>query len=189
MRSSAFVMLWAIPLIGCQGGRNGGNRRPGSEGEANREYSQVTVNLDRPSPNIDISSYVLITDAAEADRGAAEAIMRLKGEFPLAVQTKDAALFDRIFARDFTFRAADEFWQREEYIRNRVERPETVKSARYDNLVLQFFGEVAVLTYRNAVQVKHASGNEETLYMSWADVYVKEGGEWKIGAVHLIDKK
>jgi hypothetical protein len=40
----------------------------------------------------------------------AEAMMRLRAKLPLAVQTKDAALFDRILARGFTFRAEDEFW-------------------------------------------------------------------------------
>jgi ketosteroid isomerase-like protein len=132
---------------------------------------------------------VLITDDVEADRGEAEAIMRLRGKLPLAVQTKDAALFDRILARGFTFRAEDEFWNREQYIRKRVEEPETVGSARYENLVLQLFGEVAVSTYRNVIQLTDASGQAETLYMTWASVYVKEGGEWKVGAVHMIDKK
>ena len=156
---------------------------------AKRQYTQVTVSVDRPSPNVGISSYVLITDDLQSDRADAEAIMRVRTKLPLAVQTKDAALFDRILARGFTFRAADEFWNREQYIRNRVGEGERVGLARYENLVLQLFGEVAVSTYRNIVQLKDASGKAETLHMSWASVYVKEGGEWKIGAVHLIDKK
>ena len=105
------------------------------------------------------------------------------------MQTKDAALFDRILARGFTFRAADEFWNREQYIRTRVETPETVGAARYENVVLQLFGEMAVSTYRNVVQLKDESGRPNTLYMSWASVYVKEDGEWKVRAVHLVDKK
>lgn len=70
-----------------------------------------------------------------------------------------------------------------------VETPETVGSAQYENVVLQLFGEMAVSTYRNVVQLKDPSGRPETLYMSWASVYVKEGGEWRVGAVNLIDKK
>jgi Domain of unknown function (DUF4440) len=154
------------------------------------KYAQVTVNLDQRSPNVDIKSYVLITNNANADRGEADAIMRLRAKLPLAVQTKDASLFNSILARDFTFRAADEFWNREEYIRERVQEPETVLSARYENVVLQFFGRgTAVSTYRNAIQIKDVSGKESTLTMAWASVYVKEDGQWKIGSVHLIDKK
>ena len=95
--------------------------------------------------------------------------------------SKDAALFDRFLARGFTFRAEDEFWNREQYIRKRVEEPETVGSARYENLVLQFFGDIAVSTYRNVLQGTDAGGKTETLYMTWASVYVKEDGEWRWG--------
>ena len=191
MRDLASVLVWTTLLIGCRHGQDGGNSRSLAEDGWGRAgpHRQKTVTLERPSPNVDISSYVLITDSIEADRGDAEAIMRLRGKLPLAVQTKDADLFDRILARGFTFRAADEFWNREQYIRSRVEEPEKVGSARYENLVLQLFGEVAVSTYRNVVQLRDASGKAETLHMTWASVYVKEDGEWKVGAVHMIDKK
>jgi hypothetical protein len=173
------VSLLAISLIGCAEDRT----------ETNSRHRQVKISVDRPSPNVDITSYVLVTDDITRDRSNAEVIMRLKEDFPLAMQTKDRALFDRILSRNFTFGGSDEFWEREDYIRNRVERPETVESARYENLVLQFFGDVAVLTYRNAVRVRDAGDKAETFYMSWADVYVKEGSDWKIGAVHLIEQK
>jgi ketosteroid isomerase-like protein len=185
------LALSLILLISCQGCREHGTRRPptGDKSKADSQYTQATISLDRPSSNVDITSYVLITDDVEADRADAQAIMQVRGNLPLAVQTKDAALFDRILARGFTFRADDEFSNREQYIRTRVEEPEMVRSARYENLVLQLFGEVAVSTYRNVVELKDASGKPGTLFMTWASVYVKEEGEWKIGAVHLIDKK
>jgi ketosteroid isomerase-like protein len=191
MRLLVFVLLWAIVWTESQAGRYGDSQTKQAEikREAHKQYTQQTISLDRPSSKVDISSYVLITADLEADRGDAEAIIRLRAKLPQAVQTKDAALFDRILARGFTFRAADEFWNREQYIRARVEEPETVGPARYENLVLQLFGEVAVSTYRNIVQLTDASGKPETLYMTWASVYVKEDGEWKIGAVHMIDKK
>jgi hypothetical protein len=190
MRPLTFILLWAILSISCQGGHSGVNLNQRTEdSRTGRQHTQVTVNRDRTSPNVDITSYVLITDDFQSDRAEAEAIMRLRGKLPLAMQTKDAALFDSILTRDFTFRAADEFWNREEYIRNRTGEDETVGTARYENVVLQLFGDMALSTYRNAVAITDASGRTETLYMSWASVYVKEGGEWKVGAVHLIDKK
>jgi hypothetical protein len=54
---------------------------------------------------------------------------------------------------------------------------------------VQLFDRVAVSTYRNVVQVTDADGKAATLRMSWASVYLKEAGDWKIGAVHLIDKQ
>lgn len=83
------------------------------------------------------------------------------------MQTKDEVLFNRILAKDFTFRAEDEFYGREEYIRDRVGNNEVVASALYENLVLQFIaGNIALLTYRNMINIKDANGNPQTLYMS-----------------------
>lgn len=191
MKRPMVLLFFAIALVGCERTQNSNNQKPsiGPATPGNRQYTQETVKLDRPSPNVDLTSYVLITNDVETDRGHAEAIMRVRGSLPVAVQTKDPVLFNRILAKGFTFRAADEFWNREEYIRNRVETDETVGPAKYENMVLQFFGNIAVSTYRNAIQLKDATGKEETLYMSWASVYLKEGDEWKIGAIHLVDKK
>jgi hypothetical protein len=189
MRAPVFVFPVALLVFGAQTAANAPTNAAALLRETTRRYRPVTVDVARPSPNVDISRYVLITDDVEAARDDARRIMRLKADLPLAVQRKDRTLFDQLFAAHFTFRGEDEFWTREEYIRNRVERSEKVGAVRYDNLVLQFFGPVAVLTYRNTVKVTDASGKEETLHMSWADVYVQEAGEWKIGAIHLIDKK
>jgi hypothetical protein len=191
MRRPTVLIFFAIALLACERIQNSTNQKPSvaTTTRENRQYTQETVKLDRPSPNVDLTSYVLITNDPETDRGQAQAIMRVRGSLPLAVQTKDRVLFNRILAKGFTFRAADEFWNREEYIRNRVETDETVGPAKYENLVLQFFGNIAVSTYRNAIKLRDATGKEGTLYMSWASVYLKEGDEWKIGAIHLVDKK
>ena len=50
--------------------------------QAGKQHRQVTVSLDRPSSNVDITSYVLVTDDFEADRRDAEAIMRLRAKLP-----------------------------------------------------------------------------------------------------------
>jgi ketosteroid isomerase-like protein len=191
MRTYSILLLCTILMIHHESGHGHdiGERGTKEITESKGKYKQVTLNFDQQSPNVDIRSYVLITDNLDADRVEAEAIMRLRAKLPLAVQTKDAALFNSILGRDFTFRAADEFWNREEYIRNRVEDSETVLSARYENVVLQLFGDVAVSTYRNAIELKDKSGKAARLEMTWASMYVKEDGQWKIGAVHLIDKK
>ena len=61
--------------------------------------------------------------------------------------------------------------------------------ARYENLVLQFFGETALLTYRNIVKEKDEKGVPTTWLYTWADVWVKENGEWKVAAIYVIDSK
>jgi hypothetical protein len=61
-------------------------------------------------------------------------------------------------------------------------------TADYENVVLEFVGDIALLTYRNIV-VMEPGGPEHTAHMTWADILVKENGQWKFRAVHLIDSK
>jgi len=192
LRAFTLSLLSTVLLTSCQLGPETHDRASDAVRQSGKAMShfQVTLQENDQSPGITIGSYTLITDDLDAHRADAGAIMRLKREWPLAMQTKNAALFNRILARDFTFREADgRFYEREAYIRDRVEREETVASAQYENLVLQFFGPAALLTYRNTVKGRDASGRPETWYMTWADIFVQEEGEWKIGASHMIDER
>jgi hypothetical protein len=88
--------------------------------------------------------------------------MQVKIELPRAVQTKDGERFERILARDFVFRAEDQFYGRADYIRERANNKDTVITADYENVVLQFIGNVALLTYRNIVAME-PGGPEHTV--------------------------
>ena len=151
-----------------------------------RGHEQIVIQTGEQARGIDIDSYTLITNDPERDRLDAADIMRVKAAWPRAMQTKDKALFESILARDFTFRAEDEWYERDAYIRNRVESHERVMAVRYENLVLQSFGQLAVLTYRNVVKHTDATGKPDTLHLSWADIFVREQGTWRIRASHLI---
>jgi ketosteroid isomerase-like protein len=184
-----YIILLAVLTVSCQTGELAAPRHSdvAERAAVGSPYSQVTLKAESPYPTVGIGTYTLITHDPDAHRRDAEAIMRVKIEWPRAMQTKEQAAFDRILARGFTFRGEAEFYGREDYIRDRVGNNVEVASAQYENLVLQFFGEVAVLTYRNTVRIKDESGNPQTLRMCWADTFVKEVGEWKIGGSHLIE--
>jgi hypothetical protein len=150
---------------------------------------QVILATRSQYPQVRLSTYTLICDdELEARKAEAEAVMQVKIELPQAVQTKEADRFERILALDFVFRAKDQFYDRADYIRERVNNKDTVMTADYENVVLQFVGDMAFLTYRNIVVMK-PGGPEHTAHMTWADILVKEDGQWKFRAVHLIDSK
>jgi hypothetical protein len=151
-----------------------------------KTLSQVQLVTNSKDPTVGIKEYTLITDNLEAQRADAEAIMQLKIELPRAMQTKDPAQFDRVLARDFTFRAEDQFHNRADYIRDRTTSEDRVKTADYQNLVLQFVGDVAMLTYRNVVEDEPGGPTAWKAEMIWSDIFVKEDGRWKVGAIHLI---
>ncbi len=189
MKHFTFIALCLILFTSCQVSEKTANQSSSlsNQTDGSKKLSQVIIKEETGNPNIGITSYTLITDNAEAHRADAEAVMRVKKNFPLAVLTKDRALFERILARNFVFRGEGGMGSREDYINKRVQ-PGLGFVVQYENMVLQFFGEIAVITYRNVIKNKDANGQPDgTEYMSWADVYVKENGEWKIGAAHVID--
>lgn len=192
MRYFVFMLLLTAFSIACQTNEKSVNQQSAlpEKNEIGKQLSQVTIKEETGNPKIVISSYTLITDDAEADRAEAEAVMRVKKNFPLAVMTKDRALLEQILARNFVFHGEGEngLLRREDYINDRSQSKGAIELVQYENMVLQFFGEIAVITYRNVLKNKDASGQpDDTEYISWADVYVKENGEWKIGAAHVID--
>lgn len=141
-------------------------------------------------PGVTLDAYTLIAGDSAAYHQRAEAVMAVKLAWPLAVRTKDAALFDRILARDFTLREADgTLYDRKTYIRDRVHSPERVVAVRYENVVLQFFGPLALITYRNVLDHRDPTGSADPLRLTWADIFVEENGNWRIGASHLIDER
>ena len=177
--------------LGCQANEKFANRPSESSqhGRGGKKFSQVTLKVDYAIPTIGISEYTLITDDVEAHRKDAEAIMLRKKDMPLAMQKHDASLFNSWLARNFVSRGEAEFLTREEYIQDRVNAAWSISDVQYENLVLQFFGETAVLTYRNSVKGKDEKGIPETWLFTWADTWVKEDGEWKVAAIYIIDSK
>jgi len=45
------------------------------------------------------------------------------------------------------------------------------------------------LTYRNILNHADSAGKPDMLSLSWADVWMKENGKWKVGAIHLISER
>lgn len=160
-----------------------------SSNDSGKKYQQLTIKEDNVTPTVDIKNVNLITNNFEADSTNAKEIMQVKRKLPMAMQGKDSALFNEILAKGFTMRGEKEFFNRSDFIKNRVTGTWTIDTVKYQNLALQFFGDIAVLTYHNILNGTDDFGNADTEYYSWADIYIKENGKWKIGAIHNIESR
>lgn len=155
---------------------------------ANKKFTQTFIQEENKTPTIDINNYRLITDGTESHKADAKEILTTKRNWPLAMQTKDSVLFNSILSKNFTFSGGSHIYNRADYIADRI-TPSSWKITHvtYENMALQFFGEYALLTYKNIVENKDSSGAVEIEHITWADMYVKENGKWKIRAAHVID--
>ena len=102
------------------------------------------------------------------------------------MQKHDSALFEDLITEDFTAQGETEFFNRQAFIQDRVNGKWMISDVQYENLVLQFFGEVGILTYRNIVKELDEKGMPLTWHFTWADVWIKEEGKWKIKAQRTI---
>lgn len=176
---------------GCTGDRPETTYAPSNHEPARSSTSiqkkQFPIAYRSKYATVSLKEYVLISDDLERDRAEAQAVVQAKMELPRAMQTKDRKDFENILARNFVFRSEDEFFDRSGYINNRVEDPSKVKQADYRNMAVQFITpERALVTYSNLVEDQPGGPGAWKADMTWADIIVKEDGQWKYETVHQV---
>lgn len=152
-------------------------------------HTAVQIIEDNNTPTVNIAKYILISVAGEDRSKDAAEILSVKRRWPLAMQSQRREKFESILSKDFTFTGNGELFNREDYIIDRTKPSEwKITNVKYDNLTLQFLGDRALLSYRNEVTNENINTHLiEMEYISWADVYIKEEGKWKISTAHVID--
>ncbi len=160
-----------------------------SEDSNNEESILVELADNNITPTVYLSTYKLIVNSSIDRKADAAEILRVKRKWPLAMQSKNPAEFESILAKNFTFKGTDSFYNRSDYIKDRTSSDEWIITfVKYENVTLQFIGEIGILSYKNHVTNKSQKTNKiENEEITWVDIYVKEDGEWKIGASHSID--
>ena len=151
------------------------------------EYVELNFKIDVHTPTVGIYDYKVITNNPGKDSVAAREIIQAKVLLPLAMQKHDSILFDSVLASVFIYEGEEAFLNREEYIKDRVQAKWMISDVQYENLVLEFFDDYGVLTYRNKVTEKDENGKDQLFTWFWTDVWVKEKGRWKLRALRALN--
>ena len=151
------------------------------------QHQMVHLKTDLNTPTARIDTVTLITDDLKRDSANAQALIRAKVILPLAMQRHDRVLFDRVLAKDFLYHGEEAFFNREEYIHDRVNGKWTITDVQYENVVLQFYGKMGILSYRNIVKEIGEDGKLETYTWFWTDIWVLEKGIWKLQELRAIN--
>jgi hypothetical protein len=152
-----------------------------------KEYKLVHIKTDLNTPTARIDTLTLITDNFLRDSANAQALIHTKVLLPLAMQKHDAVLFDSVLAKDFIYHGEEAFFNRQEYIHDRVNGKWTITDVKYENVVLEFYNDLAVLSYRNVVKEIDAFGKPQTYVWFWADIWTNENGRWKLKVLRAIN--
>ena len=138
MRLPVTILFFCLFVIGCNSKDTSKNEENKNQSNTSGQFAQVVIKEDNLTTTVDIDSFILISKDVERQQADAKAIMAVKRKWPLAMQTKDRNLFDSILARDFTFKSATQFHNRQDYIDDRVNSPVIVDTAKYENLCFNF---------------------------------------------------
>jgi len=178
------LFYFVIPLTICLSCENRTNK-------TERQFQQIYLNDpdSGSTPTVLIPGLTFVTDNLDLEKNDALEILKLKHSLPLAMQTKNRDLFEGILARGFTFRAENEFFNRADYINNRVSGTWTIDTVKFENLVLQLFDNKALLTYKNTLRGTDDKGEADIEKYSWADIYIKQGDSWRVLGIHEIDSR
>lgn len=151
------------------------------------EYKTVHIKTDLNTPTARIDTLTLITNNFLRDSANAMALIHVKVLLPLAMQKHDAVLFDNVLAKDFIYHGEEAFLNRQEYIHDRVNGKWTITDVQYENVVLEFYQDIAVLSYRNVVKETDEFDKPQTYFWFWTDVWVNENGKWKLKELRAIN--
>ena len=154
-----------------------------------KESTLIELADTNSTPTVELLKYKLILDPVKDRKPDGEQILKVKRKWPLAMQSKNPAEFDSILSRNFTFKGTNSFYNRNDYIKDRTRSDEWIITfVKYENVTLQFIGDIGVLSYVNHITNKsQKTGDIEYEHITWVDMYVLEDGKWKIGAAHSID--
>jgi hypothetical protein len=155
--------------------------------QVEKKYIQQNFKIDLNTPTVGIANYTLITNNLQKDSSIAREIIKAKVILPLAMQRHDLKLFDSTLSRDFIYEGEEAFFNRAEYIQDRVNAKWMISDVRYENLVVQFFDDYGILTYRNKVTEKDEFGKDQLYTWFWTDVWINENGRWKLKNLRALN--
>ena len=155
--------------------------------DTTQKYVQVNYTIDLDVPTVGIKGYTLITNNLKKDSIEARQLLSAKVLLPLAMQRHDEKLFDSTLAADFIYQGEEAFFNRAEYIHDRVKAKWMISDVQYENLVLEFFNGYGILTYRNKVKEKDEFGKDQLYTWFWTDIWIKENGKWKLKDLRAIN--
>ncbi|MEO6542207.1 MAG: nuclear transport factor 2 family protein [Ferruginibacter sp.] len=151
------------------------------------KYSQVNFKIDLHTPTVGITNYTLVSNDIARDSSNAREIVQAKVILPLAMQKHDPKLFDSTLANGFVYRGEEALFNRIEYIQDRVNAKWMISDARYENMVIQFIDNYGILTYRNKITEKDEFGKDRLYLWFWTDIWVIEGGRWKLKVLQALN--
>jgi ketosteroid isomerase-like protein len=117
-----------------------------------------------------------------------EAILQLEREIMQAIKSKDATALEPMLADDFTYRThfgAEA--TKPEFLQSIASFPVEILSLRGEELRVNVYGEIAILTGVQRAEARAPEGQPEESAVAFTDVFVRTDGRWLMVLAYGIE--
>ena len=116
-----------------------------------------------------------------------QAILQCQQQFWQALQHKDVGLFIHVLAADFVCRSPNQPEQtRPAFIQTITAMPVAVISATAEQIAIQFFGPIAVLTGTQVARLRLPDGSEADERLALTNIFRHTSGQWQMVLAHPV---
>jgi ketosteroid isomerase-like protein len=118
---------------------------------------------------------------------AHQAILLLEEEIFGAVKGRDANLLESLLTDDFVYRSPGQETGRDEFLKLCATFPYEITSIRGEELKVNVYDNLAVVTGLQFAKAKGDEGKEETSVVAFTDVFVKQKDKWMLSLAHAVE--
>jgi ketosteroid isomerase-like protein len=115
-----------------------------------------------------------------------QAILLLEEEIFGAVKRRDASVLERVLTDDFIYRSPGKEVGRDDFLKLCANFPYEITSIRGDDLKVNVYENLAVVTGLQFAKTKGDEGKEESV-VAFTDVFVKQNDKWMLSLAHAVD--
>jgi len=126
-------------------------------------------------------------ESSEQLAEASREILVLEEEIFDAIKNQDADVLDRVLTGDFVYRNPGQEVGREDFLKLCANFPYEITSIRGEELKVNVYGSLAVVTGLQFAKAKGDDGKEETSVVAFTDVFVKQSDKWRLSLAHAVD--
>jgi len=118
---------------------------------------------------------------------AQQALLLLEEEIFTAVKNRDTDALERVLTDDFVYQSPGRQVARDDFIKLCAAFPYEIISIQGEDLSVNVYGDVAVVTGLQIAKTAGGEGEKEKSTVAFTDVFVKQKGKWMLSLAHAVD--
>ena len=118
---------------------------------------------------------------------AQQELVLLEEEIFTAIKNRDTDALERVLTDDFVYRSPGRQVARDDFLKLCAAFPYEIISIRGEDLSVNVYGDIAVITGLQIAKTAGGEGEEEESAVAFTDVFAKQKGKWMLSLAHAVD--